>query len=82
MVALRRLSRRRRLVWFALVPAAFFLSPLTDLPGWWRVDYRSGDGIGFWLLALISVAAALILNWRGGDAPRTEHVAPSTRTQH
>jgi hypothetical protein len=82
MIALRRLSRGRRLVWFALVPAAFFLTPLTGIPAWWRVDYRSGDGIGFWLLALISVAAALILNWRGGDAPRTEHVAPSTRTRH
>jgi hypothetical protein len=68
MIALRRLSRRRRLVWFALVPAAFFLSPLTDIPIWWRYDYRNVDGIGFWLLALVSVAAALVLNWRRGDA--------------
>jgi hypothetical protein len=77
MVALRRLSRRWRLVWFGLVPAAFFLSPLTDIPAWWRYD-RNADGIGFWLLALISVATALVLNWRHGDAPSAEHVAPTT----
>jgi hypothetical protein len=76
-VALRRLSRRQRLVWVALVPAAFFVSPLAGIPAW-RRDDRNADGIGFWLLALVSVAAALVLNWRRGDASSTEPLTPGT----
>jgi hypothetical protein len=60
-----------------LVPAAFFLSPLASIPVWWRYGY-STDGVGFWLLALVSVVAALMLNLRRGDAPSPEHSAPST----
>jgi hypothetical protein len=68
MIGLSRLSRRQQWIWFGAVPIVFILCPLAvDFVGM-RIWYRDPGGWGFWLLALLSVATALKLNWRSAES--------------